>query len=638
MPSPSYSINFNLLQNAKQPVHWKDAAPFPPEGTLTFSRQKQLPKLPIPAFERTIEKLIQSLQPLAWSSDEWKSTKAKIDQFARPGGLGPILHRRLLERNETDNIKHWLEEFWDNAAYLKYRDSVLVNVSYYYGFSLPYPERSLAYRTAALIRSVLLQRRQLKQGSMPIDLTRKDPLCMDTWRWMFDCCRIPGLEGTDWSVTGAQSGDDGNHGHIIVLRRNRPWKVDISIDGTLLSTQDLETQLRHIYESPLKTAPSIGLLTSNDRDTWAKDYANLLSTDSRNAVTLQDIVTAAFVVCLDTSTPETRLESSKNLFHGGDHLDQLGNRWLDKPAQIIICDNGESGYMGEHSVMDGTPSVTMIDRALGTLYHGDFDHGSQTDLTVSPPRPLEWVVTPEVATAILGAQKAAERLVSRQAMGMLTTAYGRDEIKKFGFSPDAWAQMIIQLAYHRLLACTGGSGRKRNGGTYEAASTRGFFKGRTETIRIVTEEAMAFCDAMDDPSQDAETRRSLLKTATTKHRLDADDAVNAMGIDRHLFGMRNVIGPGESLPALFSDPLYIRGSTWVLSTSAIFSRYFTRGYGWGQVVPGGFGVAYMTGFPDRLEFTVTSRKSQPNADFVQQIDVASEDMRRLFEGATKAHM
>jgi hypothetical protein len=41
-------------------------------------------------------------------------------------------------------------------------------------------------------------------------------------------------------------------------------------------------------------------------------------------------------------------------------------------------------------------------------------------------------------------------------------------------------------------------------------------------------------------------------------------------------------------------------SSKTLSTSAIFSSYFTRGYGWGQVVPNGFGVAYMTGFPDRL--------------------------------------
>jgi carnitine O-acetyltransferase len=53
-------------------------------------------------------------------------------------------------------------------------------------------------------------------------------------------------------------------------------------------------------------------------------------------------------------------------------------------------------------------------------------------------------------------------------------------IKTFGVSPDSWAQMIIQLAYARLLRA---HGKLREGGTYESATTRKFNKGRTEVIR-----------------------------------------------------------------------------------------------------------------------------------------------------------
>ena len=49
------------------------------------------------------------------------------------------------------------------------------------------------------------------------------------------------------------------------------------------------------------------------------------------------------------------------------------------------------------------------------------------------------------------------------------------------------------------------------------------------------------------------------------------------------------------MPDLYSDPLFMRSSYWVLSTSAVFSKHFDA-YGWGEVVPDGFGVAYMTGF------------------------------------------
>jgi len=48
---------------------------------------------------------------------------------------------------------------------------------------------------------------------------------------------------------------------------------------------------------------------------------------------------------------------------------------------------------------------------------------------------------------------------------------------------------------------------------------------------------------------------------------------------------------GESA-AIFDDPLFKKSSTWHLSTSQITSEYYD-GYGWGQVVPDGFGIAYM---------------------------------------------
>jgi carnitine O-acetyltransferase len=61
-----------------------------------------------------------------------------------------------------------------------------------------------------------------------------------TFRWMFDCCRVPGLEGCDWSVSHAKRGETGNSGHVVVLRRGRFWKIDIARDGELLGTADLE--------------------------------------------------------------------------------------------------------------------------------------------------------------------------------------------------------------------------------------------------------------------------------------------------------------------------------------------------------------------------------------------------------------
>lgn len=57
---------------------------------------------------------------------------------------------------------------------------------------------------------------------------------------MFDCCRIPGPQGLDWSISHVKEGDQGDSGHIIVFRKNRVWKVDVTKDGRILSTHEIE--------------------------------------------------------------------------------------------------------------------------------------------------------------------------------------------------------------------------------------------------------------------------------------------------------------------------------------------------------------------------------------------------------------
>lgn len=70
---------------------------------------------------------------------------------------------------------------------------------------------------------------------------------------------------------------------------------------------------------------------------------------------------------------------------------------------------------------------------------------------------------------------------------------------------------------------------------------------------------------------------------------------------------------GEEAPALFSDPLLAQASYWVLSTSAIHSKHFLV-YGWGEVVPDGFGVAYVTGYDGKNTYFTESQHQ--DADFI----------------------
>ena len=69
--------------------------------------------------------------------------------------------------------------------------------------------------------------------------------------------------------------------------------------------------------------------------------------------------------------------------------------------------------------------------------------------------------------------------------------YGKNFIKKYGASPDATAQLIKQLAFHRIFG--------RPGVTYESAQTRKYQLGRTEVIRTVSNESKAWVEEMIKP-------------------------------------------------------------------------------------------------------------------------------------------
>ncbi|PPQ72312.1 hypothetical protein CVT26_007269 [Gymnopilus dilepis] len=624
-----------------RPSNWKAVAPAPLSGSLTFAAQSKLPQLPVPELRDTLSRLRESLKPIAWSESEYASVAKKIDAFER--GKGPELQARLLQRASTR--QHWLEEWWDDAAYLGYRDSVVVNVSYYYGFdqSPSHLSNAPAARAAGIARAAMIFRQQLKRGLIKPESTKEGPICMDTYRqaprmlraksvrahllidrWMFDCCRVPG-EGLDWSVSYAKEGDSGDSGHIIVIRKNRVWKVDVTHNGRILSTSEIEKQLQYIYENTLEEYPGVGVLSTSNRDIWAKDYAELEKSPVNSKI-LEEIHSSAFVISLESSQPRDPIHHSRALWHGdviGNVPVGLRNRWVDKPVQFIVYDNGYAGIMGEHSVMDGTPTARMCDDVLDMLYDPAFDHGSPSPDAEKTPVPLDWEVTEATAQAIAEADRAAVELIESQVLGFYLTSYGKAAIKAFGVSPDSWAQMTVQLAYKRLLG-----ENKRNGGTYEAASTRKFYKGRTEAIRVVTTEADEWVRSMDDPAATPETRKKLFDAATRKHVNLAKAAGQGQGVDRHLFGLRKLLNEGEELPELYDDPVFKRSSYWVLSTSAIFSKHFPV-YGWGEVVPDGFGVAYMTGYDDRLQYTITSRKEMPNAQFVREIAKAADDLYAL---------
>lgn len=287
------------------------------------------------------------------------------------------------------------------------------------------------------------------------------------------------------------------------------------------------------------------------------------------------------MVCLDDAAPVTLEERAHQYWHGDG-----ANRWFDKPLQFIVNDNGTSGFIGEHSMMDGTPTHRLNDYANMVIFNDKLDFSNPHVRSGLPePQALKFHVNGQLHAEIARATKDfTEVIASHELRVQAYQGYGKGMIKKFRCSPDAYVQMVIQLAYHKMFG--------KNRPTYESAATRRFQQGRTETCRSVSDASVAWCAAMADPAVEEKTCVELFRKAVDSHVKYITDASDGKGVDRHLYGLKKLIAPGEPMPAIYQDASYGYTSSWFLSTSQLSSEYF-NGYGWSQVVDDGFGIAYM---------------------------------------------
>lgn len=127
--------------------------------------------------------------------------------------------------------------------------------------------------------------------------------------------------------------------------------------------------------------------------------------------------------------------------------------------------------------------------------------------------------------------------------------FGKKRIKEMGFHPDAFVQVLLQAAIFKT--------HNRGLATYETATTRQFYHGRTETVRSCTNEALAFAKALSNPNCEESELRDLLKTAVNKHLQLMERCKTAQGCDRLLFGLKiEALKNSKHLPELFNDPSY----------------------------------------------------------------------------------
>lgn len=583
----------------KMPVSIKQFSTSSLKGDL-FKYQKDLPKLPVPGLQDTANKYVRSVEPFL-TKEQLQRTNAKISDFTKPGGSGEVLQQRLVEFAQGKD--NWLAEWWDDYAYMSYRDPVVPYVSYF--FSHKDINNAIGkdqLLKASLIAYYTLEFMELVQSeTLEPEIIKGNPFCMNAFKYMFNNSRVP-AENSD--ITKMYEGSE--HRYFTVIIKNHFYKVyHHTKDGQQLSKADIYKQLQYIFQD-VTNKPSgspIGALTSLNRDEWLNSYNSLTKSPINNA-SLESIYASSFVICLDDNNPITIEEKSRNCWHGDGQ-----NRFFDKPLEFFISSNGNSGFLGEHSKMDATPTVQLNNFVYSQLAKENpatvlseiaNDTKQLTDLQVEAiPQVLQFDINPVVRNEINQAVvKFNETISSLDQETFQYFGYGKNLIKQFKVSPDAYVQMLMQLAYFKM------TGKIRP--TYESAATRKYLKGRTETGRPVSVESAAFVKTWTDNNATTEDKVAAFQAACKQHVKYLGDAADGKGVDRHLFGLKQMLKPNEPVPEIFTDDVYGYSSSWYLSTSQIPSEYF-QSWGFSQVTDDGFGLAYLIN-SDWLNVHISCRK------------------------------
>lgn len=583
-----------------------------------LAHQASLPKLPVPKLSDTLDKYLKTVKPLV-DAAQFKRTCDLTKDFAKT--VGPELQARLEARAADPNVGNWLEAWWNEVAYFGYRDPIVINVSYFFVYNnSPTPVKSTR-RAAEIVQAALQFRDLVVNQTLTPERTRQGPLCMASYEFMFNATRIP-QKPSDYVRTVNPSEND----FMVVARKNRFFVLPLRhTGGERLSTAEMEAQLDSIVEQAgnVPDESGIGILTTQNRDVWCEERKRLLELSPINRKSLEKIEAAAFLLCLDDTSPTSREQASRGCWHGNGY-----NRFYDKSLQFIVFENGVAGFNGEHSRMDGTPTCRLNDYiclciAKGTVVHGP----DQLRNPLPVPERLEFTLDDQARASIAAAAKAFTALVDKHQLQVQAILdYGKDVIKKFNVSPDAYAQMVIQLAFYLV--------HRRFAATYESGTTRLYLNGRTEVCRTVSDHTVAFVRAMVDPQVSKPDQLKLAVTAIANHNLYMADVVKGYGVDRHLLGLRLSLKAGEPTPDFFKDPAFVLSSHWNLSTSQLSSEHFD-GYGWGEVVPDGYGIAYMIK-RNALHFNVVAlRPPQPPVEREGIVPDATKMKHALREAACR---
>nr|WP_255549605.1 choline/carnitine O-acyltransferase [Corynebacterium sp. TAE3-ERU12] len=547
--------------------------------------------MPVPDLDSTLAKLAHAASAVT-TEEQHERTRDAIEAFRT--GHGPELQQQLQDF-AADRLAHgtsWLAQQWLDD-YLSVRTPLPLTTNV--GFQLRIDTDSTGLsRAAELLGRLAGFHLQQAAGAMPPEVDRRgNTMSPQQWECVNGGLRIPDdpLDQVERCSLGACGRE------VAVIVGKRTFMVPVSDSaGAVLPMGRLEQSLRALLDRAAEptAGPTLTELSYLGSAALAGEFADVLAKPSAQAALarLRDAL-FCFSVVEDTAEDSDAELLRRTAF-------EPGVTWAYKPLTYQVgLDSTWLCLHVEHSTVDGATLVEAIRRVQQTPPPA----AGETEALTAQTEPAEELVL-ELSDAEADQLRAASADYAAEArrlqVAVVRTPRPDGSQLPFKVSADAVAQLILsitqQLTYGRVRA------------VYEAVDMREYIDGRTECLRAVTPEAVAFAQAVVA----GQATQEQLQAALDAHRGWVKSCKSGQAFDRHLWALAFTAAKAGVEPEIAGDEGIAAARTDFLSTTSIGSDAQIVRYAFAPTVPGGFGVNY-TPLADEVEYCVSYWAQQPRA-------------------------
>ena len=286
------------------------------------------------------------------------------------------------------------------------------------------------------------------------------------------------------------------------------------------------------------------------------------------------------------------------------------NVWCYKPTTYCYNVNTKRLYLHcEHTWADGGTLKGIVTLATSKP---DTPDGKKDHLAVNR---YEWQLDADLQQNWYQCQQNYAKQADLMRVTSVCVPFNGLTIPK-GVSQDALMQFLLQYAQLTTY------GKARN--TYEAVDVSHFKNGRTECVRPVSEESLAFVGTLlqENPSREA------LDAALAEHKARIKACKLGQGPNRHLLGLKLMATrAGGELPEIYKDEGYQTFTTDFLSTSTVGDNSTVVNFAFAPTSVGGLGINY-TITPEGWLYTVSHTQEQQEKVniFVNALKVGGQNL------------